>query len=110
YQVVVRKGQFKIGDLGVYVQPDSIVPQIDAFSFVWADFLKEHPEVPPNDVPERRRRVTVRRFRKEYSEGLLLPISDFGFNLDPQGKYVGLAYTNVKEGDDVSELLGITHW
>lgn len=28
-------------------------------------------------VPEKGRRITVRRFRGQYSEGLLLPLSDF---------------------------------
>src|SRR5271168_2482625 len=74
YQVVVRKGQFKPGEgtLAVYIQPDSVVPQTEPFRFIW----EEHVGL-DGTVPEKRRRVTVRKFRKEWSEGLLLPVTDF---------------------------------
>jgi hypothetical protein len=35
YQVVTKKGNFKAGDLGVYIQPDSVVPETEVFSFLW---------------------------------------------------------------------------
>src|ERR1700722_9493093 len=75
YQVVSRKGQFHVGALGVYIFPDSVVPQTDPFRFIWEPHVKLD-----GTVSEKRRRITVRKFRKEWSEGLLLPVSDFGFN------------------------------
>src|SRR6202789_2333340 len=75
YQVVSRKGQFHIGDLGVYLQPDSVVPQTEPFRFIWDPYLAVQMD---GIVPEKRRRITVRKFRGEWSEGLLLPLSDFG--------------------------------
>ena len=60
YQVVVRKGEFKVGDLAVYVYPDSVVPQTEPFKFIWENYLCEG-----GIVPEKRRRITVRKFRKE---------------------------------------------
>jgi RNA ligase (TIGR02306 family) len=72
YQVVVGKGNFAAGDLAVYIQPDSVVPQTEPFKFIWG----EHVGIDGN-VPERRRRITVKRLRKEYSEGLLMPVSEF---------------------------------
>ena len=133
YQVVSKKGQFKVGDLGVYLQPDSVVPQTEPFKFIWQpyfDDIKNDPSkckhngavvksifnekevqvctlcqlVNPNLVPERKRRITVRKFRKEWSEGLLLPISDFPNELPPHDGDGSV------EGDDVSDLLGITHY
>lgn len=92
YQVVTKLGQFKVGDLGVYVQPDSVVPQTEPFKFIW----EGHQCEPDGQAPERKRRITVRRFRKEWSEGLLLPLTDFPIM--------------APEGGDVSELLGVTHW
>lgn len=90
YQVVVRKGQFSIGDLGVFIQPDSLVPT-DTKPF---EFLGGHA------------RITVRKFRKQWSEGLLLPVVDFEQLVDERG--------NLKQtfavGSDVSEVLGITHY
>jgi len=39
YQVVSKKGQFKAGDLGVYVQPDSVVPQTEPFKLIWETYV-----------------------------------------------------------------------
>lgn len=104
YQAVIRKGQFAIDDLAVYVQPDSVVPMTDAFRFIWEGHV-----CLDGTVPEKRRRITVRKFRGEWSEGLLLPISDF-----PE-LFVTLSESKpgarlVEEGEDVSDLLGITHY
>jgi hypothetical protein len=113
YQVVVRKDQFTVGDLAVYIQPDSVVPQTEPFRFIWEGQVGVD-----GIVPEKRRRITVRKFRKEWSEGLLLPVREFAIDivsvddkpttfgvLDAHGKVV-----DVYEGDDVSSLLGITHY
>lgn len=97
YQVVVRKGQFKVDELAVYVQPDSVVPQTEPFRFLWDGHVGLD-----GKVPERRRRVTVRKFRKEWSEGLLLPATDFPEHIPTIDPF--------QEGDDVSDLLGITHY
>jgi hypothetical protein len=93
YQVVVKKEDYAVGTLALYIQPDIIVPATEPFKFLWADreFVGE--------VPEKYRRVTVRRFRKEWSEGLLMP---FSFLLDD--------VKNVAVGDDVAELLGFKHY
>jgi hypothetical protein len=117
YQVVSKSGQFKVGDLAVYIQPDSVVPQTEPFRFIWEPYMC----VPAEDstaafvVPEKRRRITVRKFRGEWSEGLLLPVTDFwaidhekdGYSwvLDPSAGYWSLA-----PGGDVSNMLGITHY
>jgi len=113
FQVVVKIGHFKAGDLGIYVQPDSIVPEISAFSFVWErDGSGQVRALNPGEpVPEKYRRVTVRKFRKEWSEGLLMPISDFPElqNL-PITDTSGHTLMSACEGMDVSEILGITHY
>jgi hypothetical protein len=94
YQCVVKKDNYKVGDLALYIQPDTIVPVHPAFAFLWAD-------VPPQEeVPERKRRITVRRFRKEWSEGLLMPLTDFNFGPEDYPS----------EGDDVADLLGFKHY
>src|ERR1035437_8123828 len=88
YQVVVKKDNFKVGDLALYIQPDTIVPVLPAFAFLWEG----------TEPTERRRRVTVRRFRKEWSEGLLMPVSDF-----PE-------FGQIAEGCDMADLLGSKHY
>src|SRR5271170_4228511 len=72
FQCVSRIGTFKTGDLAVYIQPDSVVPQTEPFRFIWNDNVTLD-----GTVPERRRRITVKKLRGEWSEGLLLPVSDF---------------------------------
>jgi hypothetical protein len=104
YQVVSKSGQFHVGDLAVYIQPDSVVPQTEPFKFIWEPYLCM------NDVvPEKRRRITVRKFRGEWSEGLLLPVNDFDELVDSvlTRHFVENDYP---EGTDVSDLLGITHY
>lgn len=103
YQVVSGKGQFKVGDLAVYVPPDSVVPEYPYWQFVWEKDGGGNPRAVAEgeSVPERWRRVTVRRLRKEWSEGLLMPISithDLNSGL------------NLEEGDDCAERLGIYHY
>ena len=102
YQIVSKKGQFKEGDLAVYVQPDSVVPETAPFEFIWGPY-KTGGDAEGHAVPDRRRRITVRKFRKEWSEGLLMPLSDFP-EFSATYPYLGAA------GDDVSDILGITHW
>lgn len=106
YQVVIGKGNFKEGDLAVYVQPDSVVPQTKPFEFIWGQYQTFIPGTTTVDtsieVPAKRRRITVKRLRKEYSEGLLMPLADFP-ELDP-------TEVIVNEGVNVAETLDITHW
>lgn len=111
YQVVSKKGQFKVGDLGVYIQPDSVVPQTEPFRFIWEPYVQVSTDpaghAQPYEVPERRRRITVRKFRGEWSEGLLLPVSDFSGGLVHKPE---MNYGWLEPGQDVSDLLGITHY
>lgn len=101
YQVVVRKGQFSVGDFAVYIQPDSIIPQTKPFDFIWEGHVGLD-----GTVPDKRRRITVRKFRGEWSEGLLLPTVDFDALYDERGNLKH----EFSEGDDVSDLLGIGHY
>jgi hypothetical protein len=130
YQVVVKKGQFKVGDLAVYIQPDSVVPQTEPFKFIWGPYSEEHTVTPELrsrveasgqdlpartaklvlQVPERRRRITVRKFRKEWSEGLLLPVTDFPEVAIHFADSQRDGFANVPVGEDVADLLGITHY
>lgn len=107
YQVVTKQGNFHAGDLAVYIQPDSVVPQTKPFKFIWEPYVTAEATGMLGEqylglTPERKRRITVRRFRKEWSEGLLMPLSDFIAENSMPEPWV--------EGDDVSDILSITHW
>src|ERR1700674_4074968 len=96
YQVVVRTEEFDTSKLYAFIQPDSVVPAREPYKFLWAD------QEFTGEVPERYRRITVRRFRKEWSEGLLMPLIEL---LEDSNVMYG-----AKEGDDISELVGIAHY
>lgn len=91
YQVVVRLENYKVGDLAIYIPPDSVVPDDPRFDFIWNGPLED-------EAPLKKRRVTVRRFRKEWSEGLLMPVSDF------------TELGGVIIGENVAEPLNIVHY
>lgn len=90
YQAVVQKGQFKAGDLAYYVPPDSIVPDRPEYAFLWNNESFE------GGTPERKRRISARKFRGAWSEGLLMPL------------HVGIDSYGL--GADISDELGITHY
>lgn len=60
WQVVIKKGEFKVGDLCVYIEIDSIVPDIPYFEF----------------MRERKFRVRTIKLRKQISQGLIVKIED----------------------------------
>lgn len=103
YQAISAKGQFKVGDLGYYIQPDSVVPERDEYAFVWGNKIIE------GGVPEKRRRIAAKKLRGEWSEGLLMPLptSPRASNLaslPPHG------HTEAIVGQDISDELGIYHY
>jgi len=83
WQVCTKTADWQPGQLGAYIQPDSIV-DVTRPEFSW---LARNPE----DVKPHR--VRVIRLRKSLSQGLLIPA--------PEG---------AKVGDDVAEILGVRHY
>jgi hypothetical protein len=104
---VSKKGQFKVGEFAVYIQPDSVVPQTESFRFIWESYVDPINSDAP--ISDRRRRITVRKFRGEWSEGLLMPVYDFDELVDSTltRQFVE---SDWREGTDVSDTLGITHY
>lgn len=104
WQVVVKKDEFKVGDLAIYLEIDSWVPHS------LAPFLTKDGHYPKvyNEV-EGQRLKTV-KLRGEISQGLLLPITD-----EVQVMFAGTFEHSyearyLQEGDDVTEVLGIQKW
>jgi RNA ligase (TIGR02306 family) len=92
WKVVVKKGEFAIGDLAVYLEIDSWVPT------ELAPFLSKGKEPREFNGVKGERLRTV-KLRGQLSQGLLL-------NLDN-----ALPFTNsFQDGDDVSEVLNIQKW
>ena len=92
WKVVVKKGEFNVGDRAVYCEIDSWIPT------ELAPFLSKGKEPREYEGIKGERLRTV-KLRGQLSQGLLL-------NLD-----MAIPQTNsFAEGDDVSELLGIVKW
>jgi RNA ligase (TIGR02306 family) len=92
WQCVVKKGEFKAGELGVYYEVDSFLPVQDRYEFLRNSSYRDNA-----DNGEGFRIRTV-KMRGQLSQGLLLPLAQF-----PE-------LENVGEGDDVTEKLGVKKW
>lgn len=80
WQLVIRKGEFSVGDLCVYCEIDSIMPDKPEFEFVRA----------------KSNRIKTIRLRGQISQGICFPLSVL-----PEG-------TEISEDMDVTEVLGVT--
>ena len=81
WKCVVKKNEFRIGDLGVYISIDTIVPDKPEFEFLRNKSFK----------------IKTIRLRGKISQGLLLPLSVLPAN-------------DYKEGQDLTSVLNITHY
>ena len=77
WQVVVKKGEFKEGDLVGYIEIDTIAPATEQFEF----------------LRERNFRVRTIKLRGQISQGLVVPLP--------------LTIKKPEEGTDIADLLGI---
>jgi len=94
---VIRKGEFKEGDLAIYCEIDSWMPQ-ELAPFLIKDEAKEF-----NGV--RGVRLKSARIRGVLSQGMILPITVINPRMDELGEHLDHA-----EGFDCSELLNIQKW
>lgn len=94
WQVVVKKDEFREGDLVVYFEIDSFLPAKECFSF-----LKDSSYKKSELLGEGYRLKTI-KLRGEISQGLIMPLS--------LAKEAGC--TDLKEGDDITEALGVKKW
>jgi len=79
WQLVIRKGEFSVGDLCVYCEIDSVLPDKPEFEFVRA----------------RSNRIKTVKLRGQISQGICFPLS-----ILPEG-------LEVQEDMDVTEALGV---
>lgn len=92
WEVVVRKDEFKVGDLCVYFEVDSFLPVREEFEFLRASSYRE------NDYVGKGFRIKTQMFRGQLSQGLLIP----------QASYKEL--DGLPVGTEVSERLGVKKW
>ena len=94
WSLVVKKGEFKVGDNCVYCEIDSFLPIRPEFEFLRKSSLRKL-----EDGTEGFRIRTV-RLRKTVSQGIAFP----RIILTPE------QFSKLKVGDDVTELLGVLLW
>ncbi len=91
WQCVVKKGEFKTGDLCVYCEVDSVLPEGNPHF----EFLRER--CFRDNGAQKGFRIKTIRLRKQISQGIAFPLSILA-----PGEY--------KDGDPVTKILGVVKW
>lgn len=111
WQVVVRKGQFKPGDLAVYFEIDSFLPVRPEFEFLRDRSYRK------NELLGEGFLLKTMKMRGELSQGLLMSLKEIrcpsceNFTFDEVVyKEDGEAPRHLYEGDDVTQMLGVKEW
>jgi hypothetical protein len=99
WELVVKKGEFKEGDLCVYCEIDSILPERPEFEFLRLRYTNIFE---PGFYPRKFRIKTI-KLRGQISQGICFPLSILP-EFTTKNK---LTFDNT-EGLDVTEILGIT--
>ena len=98
WTVMVRKGQFKPGDLGIYFEIDSKVPEKEPFMFLEGKHFK---------IKTQKYKTPSGYF---WSQGLLMSAEDFGWKLHNDTIFMGDSLDDyVIEKDFLTEKLGVTY-
>jgi RNA ligase (TIGR02306 family) len=98
WTVVIKKGEFAVGDLAVYCEIDSWIPT------ELAPFLSKGKE-PREYEGVRGERLRTVKLRGQLSQGLLMPLTVMNPRMNELGDYLDAA-----EGFDCSEWLNIHKW
>ena len=93
--VIVKKDQFKVGDLAIYIEVDSRVPEKEPFMF----------------LEKRNFKVKTLKMCKVISQGLLMSPEDFGYfsSIDNTSLIDGNEDEEFKVGSFLTKKLGITY-
>ena len=121
WDVVVKKGEFQVGDLAVYFEIDSFLPRREEWKFLEKSSLRKMGE------KEGLRLKTI-KLRGQISQGLLLPVTSLFerneedptlweytinnsvYNEDELVVEFKTQIWDLEEGDDLTEMLGIVKW
>lgn len=102
WDCVAQKGLYNIGDLVIYFEIDSLLPDIPMLEWLkksaWSQKLNKY-------------KISTHKFRSQISQGLILPLSDLDNLLEQIRPDNILARTSWRqyatEGTDLTEILGI---
>lgn len=118
YPVIVKRDEYKVGDLAGYIPIDSIVPDTDQFYFLCPKAYEKYedeagqlqqrqlgPKYPVGSVPEKYRILKAKRIRGTYSQGMLVELPDPLPNPWPD-----TCHQRWRAGDSLIEALDLTKW
>lgn len=110
WQVVIGKGLYKTGDLVAYVGENAVVPE-----WVLKEYGYWNEEKGKGMLAgSKGTRVRAVRLREEFSLGICIPVKEVTLGYSDEEHMVIIAYElngeYVVEGEDVSELLGVTKY
>lgn len=107
YPVIVKRDEYKVGDIACYLPIDSIVPDTEQFFFLCPVNREQYeedgevksrilgPKYLVGSVPEKYRRLKAKKIRGVYSQGMLAPLPE---------------RTAYLLGASVVELMGLKKW
>ncbi len=107
WRSVVKKNEFAPGDLGVFLEIDSVPPDIPSFQFLWQVRAPDGEEPTLRARPDNFRLRTA-KLRGVISQGLLLPITDAREAAREAGRNPD--NLDVTEHADVTEFLQIAKY
>lgn len=99
WHCVCGKGEFKVGDIGVFFEIDSKLPEVEPFTSM--EFLKS-----------KKYKISTQKIRGEYSQGLFVSPSVFGWEVYTDGdgtKYIHIDKKSYGVGDFLTDKLGVTY-
>jgi RNA ligase (TIGR02306 family) len=118
YPVIIKRDEYKEGDLAGYIPIDSIVPDIEYFHFLCPKNVEKYEEIEGNDlvtktrmlgpkfpvgsVPEKNRIIKAKKIRGIYSQGMLVLVEPFM----EAHSITGLPVV----GQPIDALLGLKKW
>ena len=97
WDCVASKGQYHVGDLVIYFEIDSLLPDIPAFEFLkksaWSQKLNKY-------------KISTHKFRNQISQGLVMPITQLREIYNAINR-TSISSIDYDEGDDLTALLKI---
>lgn len=96
WNVMVRKGEFQAGDPAIYFEIDSKTPETKEFEF----------------LAPKKYRIKTQKYGAFYSQGLLMPASDFGWIIEDKAikDDQGVLHKPGDESAFLTEKLGVTYY
>lgn len=114
YPVIIKRGEYKVGDIACYIPIDSIVPDTDLYYFLCPKAYEKYedeagdiqqrmlgPKFEVGSVPEKYRIIKAKKIRGRYSQGMLVAFEHCVIRNESPTPVVG---------DSIVEALGLKKW